>query len=110
MFANPSAVTMQVGGGSPVAFSQKRLQDFRSRSLGILLPVLLALVIGIGLGMGFWSAVASHPGASSASPMSTPQHTATAAPSTPGPASTPGNGHHGSHKKHDNGDGSDSGN
>jgi serine/threonine protein kinase len=116
MFAEPSAATLQVGRGSPVAFPQKRLRSFRSRSLGLLLLVLLVLVIGIGLGMGFWSAVAGHPG--SASPV-TPQHTATAAPSTPGPknvppASTPGTdnpnpGHHGGHKKHDNGGDSGSG-
>jgi eukaryotic-like serine/threonine-protein kinase len=109
MFADPSAATMQVRRGSPAAFSQKRLRSFRSRSLGVLLLVLLALVIGVGLGMGFWSAVVGQRGADSASPV-TPQHTATAAPATPGPTSTPGNGHHGSHKKHHNGDGSDSGN
>ena len=116
MFAEPSAATLQVGGGSPVAFPQRRLRSFRSRSLGLLLLVLLALVIGIGLGMGFWSAVADHPG--SASPL-TPQHTATAAPATPGPknvppASTPGTdnpnpGHHGGHKKPHNGGDSGSG-
>jgi len=53
--------------------------------------------------MGFWSAVASHPGAGSASPVSIPLHTATAAPSTPGA------GHH-ENQEHQNGDGSNSGN
>jgi serine/threonine protein kinase len=103
MLAEPSAATLQVGRGSPVAFPQRRLRSFRSKSLGVLLLVLLALVIGIGLGMGFWSAVASHPGAGHASPVSTPQHTATAAPSTPGA------GHH-ENQEHQNGDDSDSGN
>ncbi len=114
MFAEPSAATLQVGRGSPVAFSQKRLPSFRSRSLGLLLVVLLVLGSGLGLGIGFWSAVASHPG--STSPL-TPQHTATAAPATPGPekvlpTSTPGNPnpeHHGGHKKHHNGGDSGSG-
>ena len=116
MFAEPSAATLQVGRGSPVAFPQKQLRSFRSRGLGLLLLVLLVLVIGIGLGMGFWSAVAGHPG--SASPL-TPQHTATAAPVTPDPkkvppASTPGTdnpnpGHDGGHKKHHNGGDSGSG-
>ena len=109
LFAEPSAATLQVKRGSPVAFSQKRPPSFRSRRPGLLLLVLLVLVIGLGLGMGLWSAVANQP--NSTSPV-TPQHTATAVPVKILPTSTPGNPnseHHRGHKKHRNGGDSGSG-